>query len=268
MSDIKFTHSYHNHTHRCKHAVGEDEDYILAALNAGITHFGMSDHLMLPGVKFEWRGDIEEMPGYLESFRDLKSKYREDIDITIGFEADYIFEFLDFYKYLFNEEKINYLILGQHVVMIDDEPVFYRNLELSEREKVIKYKDDLILGIKSGLFALVAHPEFFLTFYNKFDDFAKEISEEIINASIEYDVPLELNLNKVYWAIRNNENTDHVAYPNPHFWELVGKIGAKVVVSLDSHDPEMYENIPLDFANDYIKRYNLKCIDSIKMRNI
>ena len=52
---------------------------------------------MLPGVKFEWRGDIEEMPGYLESFRDLKSKYREDIDITIGFE---VIIFLNFWIFI------------------------------------------------------------------------------------------------------------------------------------------------------------------------
>ena len=36
--------NYHTHTARCMHAVGTDEEFILAAIEAGYTVIGFSDH--------------------------------------------------------------------------------------------------------------------------------------------------------------------------------------------------------------------------------
>ncbi|MCF0230516.1 MAG: PHP domain-containing protein, partial [Parasporobacterium sp.] len=35
---------YHIHTFRCNHAVGDDEDYVKAAIKAGYKVMGFSDH--------------------------------------------------------------------------------------------------------------------------------------------------------------------------------------------------------------------------------
>ena len=38
---------YHTHTKRCGHAVGEDEEYVIEAIKAGIKDLGFSDHVFL-----------------------------------------------------------------------------------------------------------------------------------------------------------------------------------------------------------------------------
>ena len=35
--------NYHSHTKRCGHAIGEDEEYVLAAIANGYTKMGFSD---------------------------------------------------------------------------------------------------------------------------------------------------------------------------------------------------------------------------------
>ena len=41
--------NYHTHTSRCGHAIGEDEEYVIEAINASYKGIGFSDHVMLPG---------------------------------------------------------------------------------------------------------------------------------------------------------------------------------------------------------------------------
>ena len=36
--------NYHTHTKRCGHAIGEDEEYVVNAIEAGLTDLGFSDH--------------------------------------------------------------------------------------------------------------------------------------------------------------------------------------------------------------------------------
>ena len=36
--------NYHTHTKRCHHAIGNDEDYVLAAIAGGFDEIGFSDH--------------------------------------------------------------------------------------------------------------------------------------------------------------------------------------------------------------------------------
>lgn len=268
MSRIKYLNSYHNHTYRCKHAVGEDEDYVINALNAGIKEYGFSDHLMIPNYYFTWRGDYDVLTDYIRSVRNLKEKYKDKISIVLGFETEYVKELLPYYERLFKEEKINYLIMGQHFVFENGEFIFYRNLPISDKEKARRYVDDVKAGLATGLFSLLAHPEYFMMYYPEFDDYALSLSKEIIEAAIKYDVPLELNLNKVYHARNRGDSDKNLPYPHPKFWELVGKMGAKTYIGIDAHNPKMYQNLPLDFAEDYIKRYNLNVIDKIELRNI
>lgn len=43
----RLDYNIHSHTRRCGHAVGEDYEYIDAAIEAGIKQLGFSDHIML-----------------------------------------------------------------------------------------------------------------------------------------------------------------------------------------------------------------------------
>jgi hypothetical protein len=87
-----------------------------------------------------------------------------------------------------------------------------------------------VLAMKSGLFSLYAHPDIWLQNYRKWDDKAKWLTQQIINLSIKYQVPLGFNANGMHKP-RNDYN-----YPSRLFWQEVAKSKAQVLVEADAHD--------------------------------
>ena len=84
-----FSCNYHTHTKRCGHATGEDEDYVLEAIGQGFRTLGFSDHAMLPDFSEPYkRGDYSLFQGYCDSIDALKKKYKDQIEILLGFEAE------------------------------------------------------------------------------------------------------------------------------------------------------------------------------------
>ena len=97
--------NYHTHTFRCGHAIGSDEEYVLEAIALGLNTLGFSDHVMLPGIRQEnVRGDYENSEGYFQSIRSLQSKYKDRINILLGYEAEAFPEFFDYYRKLLDEK--------------------------------------------------------------------------------------------------------------------------------------------------------------------
>jgi histidinol-phosphatase (PHP family) len=112
--------NYHTHTFRCGHARGSDEQYVKAAIDAGFKILGFSDHAPYPGIHIPSdRMDMDQLDDYYNSLMMLRDRYKDHIDIKIGFEIEY-FPFLeDHYRFLL--ERADYLIVGQH------NPIFLTN---------------------------------------------------------------------------------------------------------------------------------------------
>ena len=90
--------NYHTHTFRCGHAIGNDEDYVLEAIGLGLQTIGFSDHVMLEHIHHpNVRGDFILTEGYFNSIRRLKHKYRERINVLLGFEAEAFEEYFDYF---------------------------------------------------------------------------------------------------------------------------------------------------------------------------
>ena len=56
--------NYHTHTTRCHHASGNEEDFVLRAIENGLKIFGFSDHVPMPfpdGHQSGFRVRIEEL---------------------------------------------------------------------------------------------------------------------------------------------------------------------------------------------------------------
>ena len=47
---MKLDYTFHSHTFRCGHAIGDIEDYVSLAIKHGYKIYGVSDHVFLPGV--------------------------------------------------------------------------------------------------------------------------------------------------------------------------------------------------------------------------
>lgn len=68
----------HTHTARCMHAVGTDEDYVRAGIEAGFGMLGFADHAPWPfanGFVSPIRMPLSDFEGYMTSTRGLQEKY-------------------------------------------------------------------------------------------------------------------------------------------------------------------------------------------------
>ena len=257
--------NYHTHTFRCGHAIGNDEEYVLEAIALGLNTLGFSDHVMLPNVKQEFvRGDYEATQGYFDSIRNLQNKYKDRINIKLGFEAEAFKEFFPYYKKLLDEKTIDYLILGNHCTL---DKGLVRNFfsKMTTKNDIIEYKNTLITGMKTGLFAYVAHPDYFMDSYYKWNHFVKKISKEIIQESLDLDIPLEFNLSCFRKGKQKKGKEIRWGYPYIPFWKMVSKMKAKVIVGIDAHAPSDITTYLNDEGYKVLESLKLNIIDSLNI---
>jgi histidinol-phosphatase (PHP family) len=80
--------NYHTHTHHCD-GNGEPFEYAEAAIRKGMPRLGFSGHNVVPFAT-EWTMPAERLASYLEEVRAAKERYRGNVDILLGMEADFI----------------------------------------------------------------------------------------------------------------------------------------------------------------------------------
>ena len=116
--------NYHTHTVRCKHARGEDEAYVEAALRASFDLLGFS-------------------------IRRLRDQYAGQINILLGLECEYFPRYHDHVRWL-RDQGLDYLILGQHSAD-SEEDTPYTNQVSRTSEGVLRYAETTVKGIQTGL---------------------------------------------------------------------------------------------------------------------
>ena len=234
--------NYHTHTYRCHHAYGEEEGYVLEAIKQGLKTLGFSDHstYLFPGdYASTHRMSPKEIGDYVSTIRALKEKYKDKIDIKIGFECEYYPELWEKTLAQWREFGIEYLILGQHYVGREFEGAPPASRDSDSEEKLIKYVDLVVEALATGKISCVAHPD--LINFTGDDEIYKREMKRLIRAAIAADVPLELNLLGV--RVRRH-------YPTRKFWDLVRGTDAKVIIGCDAHEKESVAN-GRDLADAY-----------------
>ena len=257
---MKLDYTFHSHTYRCGHATGDIEDYVLKAIEHGYRYYGVSDHVFLKGINSPTvRGDISCLDDYIAKFYESKSKHQNEIEMFLGFECEYSDYFADYYKYLLKERHFDYLICGQHYGY-DDQGNEFPYFDVDEKS-LYQYRDDLIKGMKSGLFMYIAHPDLYFICATEVGEIQKRIAKDIIDAAIKYDIVLELN---IHGLLRRKFRKGRLVidYPCKWFWKQVGKTNLKVVLGGDFHSPEEIGNMDtLKQIESIVKDYILKLAD-------
>lgn len=247
----------HSHTFRCHHAVKDIEDYVQEAIKHGYRIYGVSDHVFLPGVHHpNIRGDHSLLDEYINEFNRCKNLYGTQIRMYLGFECEYSESFKNYYESLLRDRGFDYLICGQHMGFDENHVDYgYFTDSIENQEKgLYKYRDDIISAIKSGLFLYIAHPDIFFTYARRVDSVYQQVTKEIINAAIEYDVPLEININGLLREKVKN-GIEYIEYPADYFWKEAAKTKVKIVYGGDFHDPKQFSNKELmGKAEDLVKR--------------
>lgn len=250
----KLKYNFHTHTIRCNHAVDEDEKYIAVAIKNGLKTLGFSDHIPLvreDGKESSYRVPYNRCQEYYDTLNSLREKYRDKIEMFIGYEMEYYPEYFDVMLETAKKFKGEYLILGQHFFTAEHKNGKHSLYKTTEtKEELSFYVDVIIKAMKTGVFTYVAHPDI-INFIGKDEDYISEMTR-ICKTSKELNIPLELNL----LGIRENR-----IYPNELFWKIVGEIGAPVVIGCDAHTSnDVYEINCIKKAFEIIKKYKLNYI--------
>lgn len=257
---MKIISNYHTHTYRCGHAECGEEEYIKAAIEGGIKKLGFTDHVMLPNHSQPGiRGEFSMLDDYVFSLRELKEKYKDQIEILIGMECEYYPQYVEFYKSLLNDYHLDYLILGQHCY-IDDENRIRWYWDGAIRDPIKKIVDDEIEAMKLGIFKYVAHPDVWAWNITKWTRHEEKECIRFLEAAVKYDMPIEINLG--HYNPRNHMKT-HLEYPLEEFWELASHYPVKVYIGRDAHTPIalLKENQNFDYALELVKKYNFKLMN-------
>ena len=255
---MKYT--YHTHTARCHHATGEDEEYVKAAIDAGIKVLGFSDHAPMPypgGYVSYYKMTPDEIYDYCASLLHLRDKYKNKIKILIGLETEYYPDLWDASLDLWRDYPIDYLILGQHFIHEEGTDASIR--PTADMEKVKIYVNNVIAGMNTGLITYVAHPDLINYVGDDMDAYIREM-RRLISESMRLGMPLEYNL----LGMAGGRN-----YPNDIFWREVASLGAPAILGCDSHSPNrVAEKDEILRANDYLSKLNIPVIDKVELKKI
>ena len=248
----------HTHTKRCFHAVGTDEEYVLAAIKNNVKILGFSDHCPMDQYTvYQDRMKLNELDEYIQSIQSLKEKYKHQIKILIGLECEYVPEYADMYPEFL--KKVDYLILGQHFNRFDQKDF----TAFIMHEDIDVMKDYVIEGMKTGYFAYVAHPDYFMYLFDSYPSEGKKAMEQIAQCAKELNIPLEINLKGKAEGKKMIDGKMDYRYPNSKTFEIISKVNAPVVFGLDCHNPKTFDDFYQSMM-DYQKEFEHLKLNYIK----
>jgi len=229
----------HNHTPLCKHAKGNPEEFIKKAIEKGIKIYGFADHAPME-FDYEYRMGFDEMEKYEKEIKKLKEKYKDKIDILIGYEVD----FTPMVDKRVLERKVDYLIGSVH--FLDnwgfDNPEFIKEWEERNVDDVYKeYFAKIEEMANSKLFNIVGHFDLVKVFGHKPKSNIKDLAKRAIKAIKKANMTVEINTAGLRKPVKE-------AYPSDELLEMILNEGIDITLSSDAHSPEevgykLYETI-------------------------
>ncbi len=249
----------HTHTWRCRHARGTEQEYIEAALRAGMEVLGFSDHapMIFPdGYYSSYRMYPELASSYFDTLVDLRESYRGLIDLKIGVEMEYYPDCFQPTMEFLSDFPLDYMILGQHFTgnEIDAPYVAYRN---GYAPDLAAYVDQCCTAMRMGRFTYLAHPDLF-RFTGDPAIYRQEMGR-LCQTAVETDTPLEVNL-------LGAASGRH--YPNRDFWEIAAGFPINAVFGCDAHDAgELLPRPEMITWQEFLDERNIPVLTDIPLKN-
>lgn len=221
--------NFHTHTKRCNHAAGEDREYVIAAIKAGLTALGFSDHApqgFEGGYYSNFRMKPEEQSDYIESISALREEFRDYIQLYIGYETEYYPAVFDKTYEMISSLPYDYMILGQHA-LDNERDAHFCFTETDDAVLLEKYVSQVCEGIRTGKYFYLAHPDVFR--FSGDEDVYEEQMTRLCREANRYDMPLEIN----GLGLREGRY-----YPSESFFRIAAREGSKAIFGCDAHSPD------------------------------
>lgn len=251
---VKIKSNFHAHNYLCGHAVGTVSDYVKEAVDNGLEVIGISDHCSPPGGGF-YTLPHNLQSDYLSQFDKARELYGDRIRILTAVEIEYFDDHDDFYEKL--SRSLDYLVLGQHEFYLNGKRLSAFS-DGTDEKVITTYFKSAERGVKSGFFALVAHPDLIFYQYPTITPKIVAAFDSLVKTACDCGVPLEFNAN----GIRNHG----FRYPTDLLEELCKKYNAPVVVSSDCHAPKELCDKYMRELYAYAHARKLNVVDSLPLR--
>ncbi|MGU3472381.1 histidinol-phosphatase [Paenibacillus sp. D51F] len=229
----------HTHHSRCGHAAGSIEDYIRAAIDAGIGAIGISDHSPYfgreedhpePGIAMA----RSSLAGYVEEVLALKAKYEGKIEVLLGMESDFFPEHADTYRKAYEAYPFDYIIGSVHFT--SGRSIFnktrWKGLSQSaQAEQKREYYELIRQSAVSGMFQVLGHIDAMKGYYPAFSDIpASESIDLALQAIAGSGASIEINTS-------GKTKTVGGWYPSNEILERAHHFGVTCSFGSDSHVP-------------------------------
>ncbi|HLE61198.1 MAG TPA: histidinol-phosphatase HisJ family protein [Thermoanaerobaculaceae bacterium] len=239
MAD-RFPCDTHIHTSRCGHAGGRDEEYVEAAIAGGLAAVALTDHAPFYWLSPERRDPrlamaSEDLPRYVEEVLALAARYRGQIEVLLGLEADYIAGREEVLVRLLEAYPFDVVLGSVHFLdgWLVDAPSSLARLDQGQEEvdRVwARYAELLIAAAGSGLFDVLTHLDLPKKFGHRPSlPFAGRQSE-IVAAVAASSCAVEL-------SSAGRRRPVEEDYPAPDLQRELASAGVAFVLSSDAHAP-------------------------------
>jgi len=238
MLDKDHLHNFHTHTYRCKHAKGDIADYCEQAVRLGMKTVGFSDHSALPDDRWiQGRMHYAELAEYAAAIDQARLDYPQ-LTILKGMECEYVPEFRSWYEdELFGQYQFDYLVGAAHLFTSGENWVpAYGGVDTPEMLRA--FANYTIEMMETGLFDFIAHPDLFGNCYLKWDTDAAACSRDMLQASAELGIGMEINALGLRKQAYKKEDNPFPFYPWIPFWEEATNFDVRIIVNSDAHRPE------------------------------
>jgi len=217
----------HNHTTRCNHAKGSMDRYIQKAIELKIDIYGFSEHAPMNFDSY-YRLNFDEMDAYETDVLQLQEKYKNEIQILLGYEVDYLKGHID--ERVLNA-KVDYLIGSVHFLgeWGFDNPEFNHEYKNRDLDNVWRdYFKNIEAMAKMGRFDIVGHFDLIKVFNFMPNKDIRLLATPALKAIKKANMVLELNsagLRKPCQEI----------YPSSSLLEVAYELNIPITFSSDAH---------------------------------
>ena len=182
----------HNHTTRCNHAEGTIDEYIERAIELGIDIYGFSEHAPMD-FDTEYRLPLCDMNAYTNDILQAKERYKNDIEILLGYEVDYLPGYMED-KVL--NAPVDYLIGSVHFIdkWSFDNPEFIGGWKSKDIDEIWKaYFEATEAMARTGKFDIVGHLDLIKVFKYMPKEDIRILAKNVLKAIKNANMVLELN---------------------------------------------------------------------------
>jgi len=213
------------------------EEYVEAAIAAGLREIGFSDHIPMYWLPAEQRDPgiamrMEELEEYVADVMRLRERYPE-IPIRLGIEADYIPGQEEELVRILQPYPWDYVLGSVHFIGewdFDNPARTARYAEWDISELYAKFFTLEAMAAQSGLFDVLAHVDLIKKFGHRPSHDLSRLYADIAETFARAEVAIELSTAGLRKPVRE-------VYPSPGLLRECCLQGVPLVISSDAHHP-------------------------------